>query len=173
MFPAAGLWQTSKAAMFFITIRRAQLQPRPAGWKPTVTGHNNEGLSWDRPHSFLMPSFTSQCEVYPWTKARVEEISALSTPCNCWQDGYEHLQLEELMSIILPVLYQWIVSPAMNAGSCFSTLFTGMEYARFVFILAILIEKNSISQKKFSSRTGTQSCLYFRKIIKVAKFVIA
>lgn len=34
---------------------RAQLRARPAGWKPAATGHDNAGLSWDRPHSAAGP----------------------------------------------------------------------------------------------------------------------
>lgn len=47
---------------------RAQLQARPAGWKPTATGHNNAGLSWDRPHSSARPSVAGQYEVCPWAR---------------------------------------------------------------------------------------------------------
>lgn len=64
MFPAAGLWQASEVAVIFITVRRAQLQPRPAGWKPqaaVTTAQASAGLDL----AACVPSLTSRHEHVP------------------------------------------------------------------------------------------------------------
>lgn len=65
MFPAAGLWRVSEVAVIFITVRRAQLQPRPAGWKPwpavtTAQASSEPGLT------ALHAGLTGQHEGRPW-----------------------------------------------------------------------------------------------------------
>lgn len=47
-----------------------------------------------------------------------------------------------------------------------------LQTCSIFFILASLIEKNGISQEKDFRQKRDKSCLYFRKIIKVAKFMI-
>lgn len=70
MFPAAGLWRASELSTFFITVRQAQLQPRPAGWKPMATVPTMRA-SAGRAHSSAAPGSTSQGKEWPRAGGRL------------------------------------------------------------------------------------------------------
>lgn len=110
---------SEQVARLFITVRRAQLQPRPAGWKSMATGHNSADLGGDRPTASPVDVRCS-----PGLGPHVRK------PLLCQFHGVSGKKVMSILNLqsYCQLLPQRVAPQAVNARNCFSIPSTSREY---------------------------------------------